>query len=889
MKKVIIALLLMIPLLVILTISLSGKIISAEVAIGIENIELWHKGERVTQATINYGEYTEKKLRYQLKIKYFPGVALVTGFKWYSDNEEVAVVDDDGIVTFRECGFAKITAESLDASSVRASCSFFVEDDTIHKIRFYSYDTGKELSSLTLEKYATEQIRTEISPYNAMVDDPVFTSSDENVFTCSSNGLIFAKGEGTATLTVSAKNKSGGNKTVTLPVTVSGTALVKQEKVYAYGDGAFDLAPYMGAGSVVGGNEIDLSSVPYGETRSYAVSDGTRTGSVLVERLPYQRMLSLEGLDVMLRKEWKNGAYIAVGHGTMIRPIDKMTTLLAEGVTITSTDDNVIRAEGGVIKAYGAGTATLTFAKAGYESFSMEITAATPVSYFALNFDSDDDVVGLGSRRVFGTKSVYDGVIQDGVRVTPQNLYPADCDTTLFSYSVDEDWASVDETGRLTFRDDAVGKKVTVTVKSLFSTNAMSRTYTFENVVKGINVGFGFGANPYDGNKDELPSFVPYNDALNVMYEDRSYALVFQTNLYMPTKESLDAMTGEHNKLRLIRDIYGNGYKIDGQLYQYDYESHIFEDINDNSVEEGQTGITVTDLLINSYAPVGGDSQDTFDALMLKGGEPIRSFLKEKTDFRTTFRYCVFQYSYSHACLIGGTFEFDGCIFRNSAGVSLMIQSLHGQENYVTINNCIFSNSISMAGIVSNGTFPNEGEEVRYNSITWTGDNYIYNWKKTDEVKLDIIPKGLMKNEALDILLESVNNKLSECAQNSFLGGMNSGLIVKYDKEDYVNMGFLFINFWSPDHTIVNGTREKVTDGMTVTYDTARADFVQMELNTVALGAAIKKATKKLLDFDRPTYLMTNRTADGTYTTSPGETYKLNESTYAKVRGQRTK
>ena len=299
MKKVIIALLLMIPLLVILTISLSGKIISAEVAIGIENIELWHKGERVTQATINYGEYTEKKLRYQLKIKYFPGVALVTGFKWYSDNEEVAVVDDDGIVTFRECGFAKITAESLDASSVRASCSFFVEDDTIHKIRFYSYDTGEELSSLTLEKYVTEQIRTEISPYNAMVDDPVFTSSDENVFTCSSNGLIFAKGEGTATLTVSAKNKSGGNKTVTLPVTVSGTALVKQEKVYAYGDGAFDLAPYMGAGSVVGGNEIDLSSVPYGETRSYAVSDGTRTGSVLVERLPYQHMLGLEGLEII--------------------------------------------------------------------------------------------------------------------------------------------------------------------------------------------------------------------------------------------------------------------------------------------------------------------------------------------------------------------------------------------------------------------------------------------------------------------------------------------------------------------------------------------------------------------------------------------------------------
>ena len=374
-----------------------------------------------------------------------------------------------------------------------------------------------------------------------------------------------------------------------------------------------------------------------------------------------------------------------------------------------------------------------------------------------------------------------------------------------------------------------------------------------------------------------------------MMYEDRSYALVFQTNIYMPTREEIAQMPGEHNKLRLIRDYYGNGYKIDGQFYQYDYESHIFEDADDKIVEPGQTGVTITELLINSYAPVGDDSKKTFEALMTTGGEPIRSFFKEKTDFCITFRYCIFQYSYSHACLIGGTFVFDGCVFRNSAGVSLMIQSLHGQENYVTVNNCIFSNSISMAGLVSNGTFPADRKEaVRYNSITWTGDNYIYNWKKTDEVKLDIIPKGLMKNAALDSLLEGVNDKLTDCARNSFQRGANKDLLVTHEKDEYVNMGFVFINFWCPDNLILNGTRENVTDGLLVNHDVDRSSFVQLKLNTDALGYA-KNALKSYLDLERPTYIMTNKTADGTYTTAPGETYKLDEKTFARLRGEGNK
>lgn len=877
MKKIIIAILLLIPLIVILTISASGMIISAEVAIQIENFELWHKGEHVTEATINLGEYRKKNLRYQLIPRYYPGVAQVSGFKWSSDNPAVATVDEDGIVTFHECGFAKVTAVSMDSVTVRSSCAFFVEDDEIHSLSCYS---GGEtaLNDLSMQVYDARQVRVEVTPYSALVGDLEWSSSDPTVVDCTSSGVLIAKKEGSVEIHVRASSKIGKTAETVLPVTVEGTSAVKQKDVYLYGDDMVSLAPYLTTGDM----SVDLSTIPMGEARSY-----TAFGKeIRVHRLAYQNTLGIKNLDLIKENEWKDGVFLGAGRSVTLEAVDLATMTPVEDVSIAVSDGAVLSQNGNKFTAQSVGAATVTFSKVGYESCSLAINVEIPVSYFALNVDSENDVVGLGSDRVYGNKSVYDGVITEGIRIQTQNVYPETGSRGLFSYAVEEDYASVDQNGVLTFSDEAVGRSVHLTVKSLFSTNNMTRTYEFRNIVNGINVGFGFGGNNFNAEKGEQPSYTPYYDALLVQSEDKHVALVFQTNLYMPSRETLDKYSGPYGKIRLNRDLYGNGHKLDGQFYQYDYESHVFEGTDDSQVEDWQTEITVRDLFINSYAPVGDDSKKTFEELMVKGGEPIRSFFKQRKDFKIAFRFCVFQYSYSHACLIGGTFEFDGCIFRNSAGVALMIQSLHEQENYVTINNCIFSNSISMTGIVSNGTFPlPKGEEIRYNEVRWTGDNYIYNWKKTDEIKLDIIPKGLLKNDAMDVVLEAVNDKLTNCARNSFRGGKNKGMIVPYEKEDYVNMGILFINFWSPDKTIVNGERERVTDGLKLDINLERAAFLRMELDTTELGA-IKNSVKRLLDLDAPTYLLTNKKQDGSYTTAPGETYKLDESTYAKVRGQ---
>ena len=888
MKKFVVVLLLIIPLVVLLTITASGKIISAEVAIGIEHFELWHKGEAVTEATVNLGEYKRKKMKFQLIPRYFPTVANVSGFTWSSDNPEVATVDKDGIVTFLDCGFAKVTAISADASSVRSSCSFFVEDDAIHSITLSSYQTGEEISKINLSAYEEEQFRLDVSPYNALAEDPVYLSSDERVFSCLPDGILRANAPGEALLTVRAKGKNGKWSETVFPVKVSGTALVKQSVVYAYGSEDLDLEPYLAAGRIAGGSVISLADIPYGGSKRYAVSDGAREGTVTVVRLTHPHMIGAQGMDALLEREWSDGVFLAANRTMSLSPIDLATSEKLSGVEILSSDPSVLREENGVIKAFAAGKATLTYRKEGYEPFSFEVNVAVPIGYFTLNVDADNDVVGLGSERVYGTRSVYDGKTQEGIRVTPENIYPATGGRTLFAYSVKEDYASVDETGLVTFSEEAIGNPVTVTVKSLFSANAISRTYIFKHIVKGINVGFGYGANPCDVEAGEMPSFDPYYDALKTMYEERDQALVFQTNIYLPSQEEIDAIEGKYHKLCFIRDIYGNGYKIDGQFFQYDFESRIFEEGQDNQLEgyPDQKGITICDLFVNSYAPRGSDSQANFEELMKKGGVPIRTYYKERSDFEITFRYCVFQYAYSHAITVGGTVSFDGCIFRNSAGVSLLVQSLYEQENYISVNNCIFSNSMSMTGLVSNGTFPLPKDEVvRYNAFKWTGTNYIYNWKLAEELRLDIIPKGVMKNESVDALLDGINNKLNECARKSFVGTMNRELTVRHNKEQYVNMGILFISFWSPLNVILNADREKVTDGLKLDLNLSQAALLAFELNGIPLGS-IRSVAKRFMDLEHTNYMLTNKRPDGSFNTMPGETYKLNAATYAKLRGE---
>jgi uncharacterized protein YjdB len=98
--------------------------LSASCAITVEVIEIPVTGLAFanSEVTVNW----EETPQYQLGVVYTPSNTTQTDVVWASDNEAVATVDQNGLVTFKAKGNVNITATSVDNSTAVASCAFTV-------------------------------------------------------------------------------------------------------------------------------------------------------------------------------------------------------------------------------------------------------------------------------------------------------------------------------------------------------------------------------------------------------------------------------------------------------------------------------------------------------------------------------------------------------------------------------------------------------------------------------------------------------------------------------------------------------------------------------------------------------------------------------------------
>lgn len=129
-----------------------------------------------------------------------PANAFNTSVSWSSDNETVAKVSTDGLVTALALGSAKITVTTADGSHT-AIC-----DVTVSTIAV----TGVSISTTTpsVSISGTRQLTAVIDPANASNKTVTWSSSDESVATVNSSGLVTGKAQGSATITVKTADGS---------------------------------------------------------------------------------------------------------------------------------------------------------------------------------------------------------------------------------------------------------------------------------------------------------------------------------------------------------------------------------------------------------------------------------------------------------------------------------------------------------------------------------------------------------------------------------------------------------------------------------------------------------------------------------------------------------
>ncbi|MBO5635683.1 MAG: Ig-like domain-containing protein, partial [Bacteroidales bacterium] len=139
---------------------------------------------------------------------------------WSSSDEAVATVTQTGRVEAIAPGTATITATAADGSGISASCEITVEEKEVSttvkvkQINIITPDNKTMYWGYIEWDKLTYQLKAEVLPANATNKNVTWKSSDTKVITVNSDGLVTFVGEGSATVTATAADKSGVSSTM---------------------------------------------------------------------------------------------------------------------------------------------------------------------------------------------------------------------------------------------------------------------------------------------------------------------------------------------------------------------------------------------------------------------------------------------------------------------------------------------------------------------------------------------------------------------------------------------------------------------------------------------------------------------------------------------------
>ena len=137
---------------------------------------------------------------------------------WSSSDNNIVSVDQNGNIKAIKAGKATITVNSTSDTTKTATCTIEVTDEEIEETNISVTGITLKDSKLTMNINDKYHLTTTITPSNATDQNVTWESSDESVVTVSENGVINAKKEGNAIITVTTVD---GSKKATCQITVT--------------------------------------------------------------------------------------------------------------------------------------------------------------------------------------------------------------------------------------------------------------------------------------------------------------------------------------------------------------------------------------------------------------------------------------------------------------------------------------------------------------------------------------------------------------------------------------------------------------------------------------------------------------------------------------------
>ena len=188
MKKVMIAAVILLPLIILMVLLISGTVVGSVQHIYVESIEFTEEG------TLVLVKDSEEPPQATLSVNVFPRAATNKEVMFSSSDESVVTVDENGVVYGEDFGEAYIYAQSAENGSARIARRVLVTDDVVHEVVF-------ENTVRQLYTGRSAQLTVRVRPQEAADQSIVWSSSDPSVLAVAADGTVTAKKAGTAEIT----------------------------------------------------------------------------------------------------------------------------------------------------------------------------------------------------------------------------------------------------------------------------------------------------------------------------------------------------------------------------------------------------------------------------------------------------------------------------------------------------------------------------------------------------------------------------------------------------------------------------------------------------------------------------------------------------------------
>lgn len=742
MKKVLIGVLILIPIIIVASVLLTTNIISKNSYLPVDRVEL---NENNIEFSLDNGNTIDT-----LKATVYPRLAKNHNLTWsieeqhsdipfvyakddpcqdcsdLSDKElkehidtnhiDIATIDNNGVVTVYGYGsfIVKVTTEE---GNKFATCSVKVVGDKVTKIELMPYGSSSKLSEKDVISMDTGErllLNPIFTPGGARDKTVTWKSADERIVEVDKNGILSAKGAGETTISVSSNDTGFGTS---VKVKVNNDSIFKKGESYCYtADTTVNVKNYMNVSdftsvTVAGGNISADGTLTFDENATVATVtvNGKTFSAIKVDALSDDDIV-FKNYDILLQKLYnKNGdeveyivkrglpIYLEVVYRNPeksgVPEVDFSSNDIAPGSPIVNIEQfdqsgkesnvgNVAMIEPnkeGDVKIVAKDRTTKKTCT------TVGLKVVTPVVAINLALNATDAKRGIAAETVFGNK-IFNA---DCTETSPYSFYmdfnyPKDVDFENFEFSTsDESIAKFsDEKGsynKLVLNDKMPDEKKGLKNKVIITIKAKYPMYDNMPVVAT------YVLNIIDGytvsNETQLKKALHEKKESVAIYVKDSTA---GGKLEIRADNNTDA---SRITMQEGTSMYGNGFIVCfNEQDMIDRKNDYFNELLNIKTSNVHVENAILRMGYNDPEAKNGLLQWEKSRRCVRILHEIENYDDETKNNEMinniSFKYCIFENAKTVMEIAGADVNIEGCIFRNSSANSLFIPMSGNTSTY---------------------------------------------------------------------------------------------------------------------------------------------------------------------------------------------------------------